>query len=156
MINIQKIHGFTVEINFNSPRSEFNCYWQSFLCSELGKVYQTIPWHELIRALKIKASRKGPACIFTPLGTLALMFLKSYVGCSDNKLVEYLNGNIDFQQFYWIFLGTDRITNYKIVSEIRCKLSAKLKIKEHQKNTGSLLEALFAPCQHHADRCHLL
>jgi hypothetical protein len=63
---------------------------------------------------------------------IALMFLKSYVGCSDRKLISYLNGNIDFQMFCGIFLGPERISNYKIVSEIRCELSRSLDIKKLQ------------------------
>lgn len=133
MIKVQKIHGFSAEINFNSPQSEFDRYWQSFLGSELGHVYQSIPWRDMIRSFKIKASSKGPNRIFNPQGMLALMFLKSYVDCSDRRLIEYLNGNIDFQLFCGIFLGSDRISNYKIVSDIRCELAKKLKIKEQQK-----------------------
>jgi hypothetical protein len=133
MIKVQKISGFSAEFNFNSPQSEFDRYWQSFLGSELGKVYQSIPWKELARSMKIKDNRKGPSRIFSPQGMLALMFLKSYADCSDRRLIEYLNGNIDFQLFCGIFLGSERITNYKLVSEIRCALSEKLKIKDHQK-----------------------
>ena len=133
MIKVQKIHGFASEINFISPQKEFENYWQSFLQSELGKVYRSIPWRELVKSFKIRESRKGPGRIFSPQGMLALMFLKSYVGCSDRKLIELLNGSIDFQMFCGIFLGTQRITNFKLVSEIRCQLSKKLKIKEIQK-----------------------
>jgi hypothetical protein len=64
---------------------------------------------------------------------LALMFLKSYVGCSDRRLIEHLNGNIDFQLFCGLFLGSERISNYKMVSEVRCELSGKLNIKSIQK-----------------------
>lgn len=137
MIKVQKISGHSAELNFDSPREEFERYWQSFLGSELGKVYHSIPWRELITSMKLKRSRKGPDRVFSPQGMLALMFLKSYVDCSDRKLIEYLNGNIDFQLFCGIFLGTRRLTNYKMVSEIRCELSAKLKIKDHQKALAS-------------------
>jgi hypothetical protein len=133
MIKVTRIFDFSPEINFNSPSKEFDLYWQSFLGSELGKTYQSIPWKELIRAMKIKEYRKGPDRLFSPQGMLALMFLKSYVECSDRRLIEYLNGNIDFQLFCGIFLGSQRITHYKMVSEIRCELSKKLKVKELQK-----------------------
>jgi len=133
MINVQKISGFSAEFNFDSPQKEFELYWQSFLGSELGKVYQSLPWRGLTRSMKIKNNRKGPLRVFSPQGMLALMFLKSYVDCSDRRLIEHLNGNIDFQLFCGIFLGSKRLINYKIVSEIRCQLSEKLKIKEHQK-----------------------
>jgi hypothetical protein len=145
MIKVQKIHGFAAEFNFHSPQSEFDRYWQSFLRSELGKIYQSIPWRDLIRELKISVSRKGPDRNFTPQGMLALMFLKSYVSCSDRKLIEYLNGNLDFQLFCGIFLGTKRITNFKLVSEIRCELSAKLRVKRCQK----ILAAYWKPYMRH-------
>jgi hypothetical protein len=83
--------------------------------------------------LKVKEHRKGPLRLFSPQGMLALMFLKSYVDCSDKRLLEHLNGNIDFQLFCGIFLGPERISNYKIVSKIRCYLSTRINIKEVQK-----------------------
>ena len=133
MIKVSRIFEFTPEINFNSPSKEFELYWQSFLKSELGTIYQSIPWKKLIGAMKLRECHKGPNRLFSPQGMLALMFLKSYVDSSDRRLIEYLNGNIDFQLFCGVFLGTKRITNYKIVSEIRCELSKKLSIKTLQK-----------------------
>jgi len=144
MIKVQKIHGFSAEFNFSSPQSEFDRYWQSFLGSELGQVYQSIPWQDMVRSFKIRQNNKGPDRIFTPQGMLALMFLKSYVDCSDRKLIEHLNGNIDFQLFCGIFLGCERISNFKIVSDIRCELGKKLKIKEQQK----ILSAYWKPYMH--------
>ena len=61
------------------------------------------------------------------------MFLKSYVGCSDRKLIDHLNGNIHFQLFCDIWLQGERLTNYKIVSQIRTFLSSRLSISEAQK-----------------------
>lgn len=133
MSKIQRIFDTTREINFNSPQKEFSLYWKSFEQSELGQISKSIPWSDLIKALRIKEFTKGPKRVFSPRGMLALMFLKSYVDCSDRKLIEYLNGSIDFQLFCDVFLGTNRISNYKIVSDIRCYLSHKLKVKEHQK-----------------------
>ncbi|MFC2138844.1 transposase [Bacteroidota bacterium] len=133
MRKVQRIYETTQEINFSSPQKEFFLYWNSFKQSELGGIHQSIPWNKLVTALKIKENKKGPSRIFSPPGMLALMFLKSYVSCSDKKLIEHLNGNIDFQLFCGIFLGPERITNYKIVSDIRCYISSALDIKEHQK-----------------------
>lgn len=132
MRKIQRIYETTQEINFVSPQNEFSLYWNSFIQSELGFVYQAIPWHELARKLKVREHRKGPDRLFSPQGMLGLMFLKSYVGCSDRKLISHLNGNIDFQMFCGIFLGPERIHNYKIVSEIRCQLAKSLDIKSLQ------------------------
>lgn len=66
--------------------------------------------------------------LFSPKGRIALMFLKHYAGCSDKKLIEQLNGNLDYQFFCDMSLGFERITNYKIVSQIRCELAGKLDI----------------------------
>lgn len=132
MRKIRRIYETTQEIDFISPQKEFSLYWNSFHKSELGLIYQSIPWHELVKRLKIRDNKKGPDRMFSPQGMLALMFLKSYVGCSDHKLISYLNGNIDFQMFCGIFLGPDRINNYKIVSEIRCDLARRLDIKSLQ------------------------
>jgi hypothetical protein len=129
MRKVQRIYETTQELNFLSPQKEFSLYWASFRQSELGMIYQAIPWIDLAKSLKIRKNKKGPDPIFNPQGMLALMFLKSYVGCSDKKLIIHLNGNIDFQLFCGIFLGPERISNYKIVSEIRCELSRRLDIK---------------------------
>jgi hypothetical protein len=64
---------------------------------------------------------------------IALMFLKSYVDCSDRKLIEHLNGNINFQMFCDIFLQGQRLENFKIVSQVRTYLSERLDIREAQK-----------------------
>ncbi|MFC2111308.1 transposase [Bacteroidota bacterium] len=132
-MKVQRISETSLEINFNSPRQEFSLYWNLFLQSDIGKVYLTIPWHELVGHFKIKENRKGPTRIFSPRGMLALMILKSHVGCSDRKLVEHLNGNINFQLFCDILLQGERLTNFKIVSQIRSYLSERLNINEAQK-----------------------
>jgi hypothetical protein len=132
MRKIRRIYETTQEFNFISPQKEFSLYWKSFQQSELGRIYQAIPWCELAKSLKIREKRKGPIRLFSPQGMLALMFLKSYVDCSDRKLIGYLNGNIDFQMFCGIFLGPERIGNFKIISDIRCELSRNLEIKKLQ------------------------
>ena len=115
MRKIRRIFETTQEINFISPQKEFFLYWDSFKKSKLGCIYQAIPWHELTRGLKIREHRRGSNRIFSPQGMLALMFLKSYVDCPDRKLISYLNGNLNFQMFCGIYLGPERISNYKIV-----------------------------------------
>src|SRR5690606_32192715 len=72
---------------------------------------------------------KGRHQLFPPQGRLALMFLKNYSGLSDLKLIEQLNGNVEWQFFCGISLGFERITNVKIVSQIRCELASAFNIK---------------------------
>lgn len=61
------------------------------------------------------------------------MFLKHYACCSDDLLIEQLNSNLDYQFFCDISLGYERLTNYKIVSQIRCELASKLSIDPLEK-----------------------
>ncbi len=61
------------------------------------------------------------------------MFLKHYCCCSDKKLVEQLNANIDYQFFCDIHLGHHRLRNYKIVSQVRCELAQSLSIENIEK-----------------------
>ena len=131
-MKIQRIGHSTLEINFKSPREEFSLYWDSFLQSEIGGIYLSVPWDDLVKHFKLKEHRKGPSRTFSPKGMIALMFLKSYLACSDRKLVEHLNGNINFQLFCDVFLAGSRLTNYKIVSHVRSCLSSGLDIKTAQ------------------------
>ena len=77
MRKLHRIFESTPEISFISPQREFSLYWNSFLESELGKIYQAIPWDQLIKSLKLKEKRNGRNSMFSPQGKLALMFLKS-------------------------------------------------------------------------------
>lgn len=132
MRKVRRIFETTQEISFISPEKEFSLYLQSFKESEIGGIYQAIPWNEIVKKLRIKENIKGPDLIFGPQGMVALMFLKSYVECSDEMLINHLNGNIHFQIFCGILLGAERIKNFKIVSDIRCRLARRLDIKEVQ------------------------
>ena len=134
MAKIIKIEQKLSEINFFSPREEFYLYQQSFLTSELGRVHQSIPWNDLVRCFYPRPSRRGRKTLFSRQGELALMFLKSYTSLSDRKLIEQLNGNIDYQLFCGVLLSPgERLQDYKIVSKIRCKLGKRLKIEACQK-----------------------
>ena len=129
MSKLRRIFETTQEISFLSPQKEFSLYWKSFLESELGKIYRAIPWKELIKVLKLRENRKGRFALFSPHGKLALMFLKAYTGLSDKKLFEHLNGSIQYQMFCGIFLGPDKLPDFKVVSRIRTELSRKLNVR---------------------------
>ena len=133
MMKVQRISGFQGSLNFNSPQELFDKYYQRFEQSDLGKIHRAIPWDELVKALELRPSNKGPASIFSPKGKIALMFLKNYSGCSDKRLIDQVNSNIDYQFFCDVYLGAEhRLTNYKIVSEIRCELGHKLDVNKLQ------------------------
>jgi len=132
MRKLRRIFETTPEFSFLSPQSEFLLYWNKFLESELGKIYQVIPWNDLIKLLQLKEPRQGRVAYFNSQGKLALMFLKAYTGLSDRKLVEHLNGSLEFQMFCGIFLGPERLVDFKFVSKIRGELAGKLQISTVQ------------------------
>lgn len=132
-INIRKISEFQYQIAFPNFDKNLEAYQKSFLSSDLGKIYQAIPWQALIKTLGLKDSKKGPQSIFSPRGKIALMFLKHYRACSDRKLIEQLNGNLDYQFFCDLHLGIGyRTKNYKIVSAIRCEIAKELNVSKVQ------------------------
>ena len=123
MSKIRRISSLQHNFSFLNPSDNFDLYFSQFLLSDLGKIYTAIPWKKLVSVFKIKESIKGTKNYFSPQGKLALMFLKHYACCSDKRLIEQLNANIDYQFFCDIHLGHHRLTNYKIVNQIRCELA---------------------------------
>jgi hypothetical protein len=100
----------------------------------LGRIYQQVPWDELIRTLNLKEHRHGLDSIFSPKGKLALIFLKSYTAFSDRKLVESINGNLYYQIFYETLIPPgEKLTDFKIVSRIQTELGKKLDIAASQR-----------------------
>lgn len=134
MSKIIKLSEKLSTINFYSPHQEYNLYRESFLQSELGLIYQSIPWKELIQVFKLKRAKVGRKALFDNQGQLALMFLKAYAGLSDRKLIQQLNANIDYQLFCGVLLSpAERLVDYKIVSKIRTQLGKRLNVKSCQK-----------------------
>lgn len=133
MCKIQRISNFQRQFSFFSIHENFDAFYEGFLQTDLGKIHQSIPFDLLAGQFKIQEFRKGTSTYFSPKGKIALMILKNYVGCSDKRLIEQLNGNIHFQYFCDIVIPFDApLTNFKIVSQIRCELASKLKIRELQ------------------------
>jgi len=128
-MKIRRISEFQTRIHFPNFDNNYERHLSSFSRTSLGQIHQAIPWQALVEQFQIKEKRKGPQCIFSPSGKLALMFLKNYSNLSDSKLIEQLNGNIHYQIFCDLILepGT-LIENFKIVSQIRCELSQRLAI----------------------------
>jgi hypothetical protein len=113
-------------------------YGQSFLASELGKVHAQFPFHALAKELGLKENHLGRDSYFSPEGKIALMVLKSYSGLSDKDLIAQLNANLHYQLFCGVCIRpTDPLTNFKIVSEIRCEIGEKLKIDALQQVLAS-------------------
>lgn len=127
-MKVQRFSQLQPSLQFSSS-DDLELFKQRFFESDLGKLYLAIPWASLVNQLGLKEKRQGRHQLFPPQGRLALMFLKNYSGLSDPKLIEQLNGNVEWQFFCGISLGFARITNFKIVSQIRCELAIALNIK---------------------------
>jgi hypothetical protein len=130
-MKIRRISEFQTRIHFPNYDAHYEKYREAFLMTDLGKIHSAIPWKGCVASLGLKEHFKGPKCIFSPTGKLALMFLKHYTGVSDRRLIEQLNGNIYYQMFCDLIIPPGyHIENYKIVSQIRCELAEKLNIDE--------------------------
>jgi len=132
-----KVYNFPnniLQIDFSYPHGDFEIYWQKFLSSELGRIYQAIPWKDLSKLfIKNTYERRGKDSTFTIQGKLALMFLKSYLGCSDKQLMERLTTDYALQFFCQRYFRVDeKLPGYKIISDIRCELAGRLKVKDAQ------------------------
>lgn len=112
-------------------------YRESFELSELGRIYRELPLKEMAQAIARRMPARKPQGnkpMFPPEGEIALMFLKSYTGLSDDALVEMLNGNLHMQMFCGVLIDpSNPIKDGKIVSAIRNRLAQCLDIKELQK-----------------------
>lgn len=134
MAKVRKIFNTDLPINFNSKEENFDLYWSSFLSSELGRIYQVIPWKQLVQDLKLKARAKGRPSIFDPQGKVALQFLKHYTNMSDKRLMERINADYQFQFFCGVDIRVEEpLTNFKIISDIRTEIGKKLDILLLQK-----------------------
>lgn len=128
-MKVRRISEFQTRISYPSIDNHLASHQSAFLESELGQIHRAIPWDELVSSLGLRTYQKGPEAIFSPKGKLALMFLKNYSGCSDSKLIEQFNGNIYYQIFCDTLLDPGvRLSNFKIVSQIRCELAERLNI----------------------------
>jgi hypothetical protein len=133
MSKIRRISEFQHKISFFTIEEEFAIYYARFLSSDLGKIHSAIPFEKLVKQFGLIENKKGTKNKFSPKGKIALMFLKHYAGCSDKRLVEQLNSNFDYQFFCDIYIGSNRLFNYKIVSQIRCELASCLSIEKTEK-----------------------
>ena len=132
MRKIQRISDLEPTIAF-SEFDFYQNYQQIFSNSELGRLHKAIPFVAMATSLGLQANTIGRDSYFTPEGKLALMFLKSYTGFSDSQLIENLNSNIHYQLFCGVRINSlHPLTNFKIVSAIRCEIASVLNIDELQ------------------------
>lgn len=133
MAKVRKIYQTPLTINYKFSQENFTEFWNSFLESNIGKIYTSIPWNNLVKDLNIREQRVGRKTVFSPQGKIALMFLKSYTQLSDSKLMEQINANYEYQFFCGIEITpSKKIKNYKIISDIRVEIAGRLNICRSQ------------------------
>lgn len=110
---------------------------QNFLRTDLGELYQAIPFTALAEKIpppKHALSGRGRKPWFNVEGGIALQFLKHYHNLSDELLVERINTDWSMQIFCGLSLGpTERIEDKNIVGIWRAYLGKHMDIQELQK-----------------------
>jgi hypothetical protein len=69
--------------------------------TELGRLYDCIPWDSLTSAFgkKERKSKAGAPAWFDERGMVALLLAKHYLNVSDEQLIERLNTDLALQYF---------------------------------------------------------
>lgn len=132
MVKIHKLCDLSPSLCF-SEFDFYSDYRSSFSSSELGQLYSAIPFSSLAAGLGLRDHPLGRSSYFSARGKLALMFLKSYTGSSDSRLIADLNSNIHYQLFCGVRIHPlAPLSNFKIVSQIRCEIASLLDIDSLQ------------------------
>ncbi len=117
-----------------SYQEEYSQRWMIFQQSKLGKIYKAIPFQQLSLLLPSKStSSVGAPSWFNNAGMFGVMFLKHYLGLSDEKLVERLNTDWELQMFCGRqFKDNQRIKDRNLPSRIRSYIGLHLSIEAFQ------------------------
>ena len=148
MTKILKLQNNILQFDYFPAHKEFDIHWEQFLKSDLGRIYQAIPWDDLCKVIgrKLKKKNKGPKAQFDIRGKLGLMFLKAYLDQSDQKLIQRFNTDYSLQFFCQMYLRPGEwIKDFKIVSKIRCELARVMEVDRIQQ----LLTKAWKPYIHH-------
>ena len=109
---------------------------ERFLQTDLGQLYQSIPFDQLahtIPAPKQSVSGKGCRPWFDVKGGIALQFLKHYLCLSDEMLIQRINTDWGMQYFCGIQLRpTDVIKDGNLPSHWRSYIGEHLDIEAMQ------------------------
>jgi len=107
--------------------------WAQFTRTDLGQLFTTIPFKEIAARYPVKKNHCGAQPFFTVSGGIGLMFLKSYLKLSDEKLIARLNTDWALQLFCQMRLREGQIIKDSgIVSRWRSFLGAHLQEDEIQ------------------------
>lgn len=133
--NTFKVSKYYLELPASLARHYSQAQWQIFLQTELGQLYQAIPFQALATIFKphLPKHPQGAKSRFTVEGALGLMFLKSYLGLSDKKLKDRLNCDWQLQLFCGVYIAFDKpIRDNDIVGRWRRFFALHLDIEQLQ------------------------
>jgi hypothetical protein len=126
----------TVQMYYNPLFLQTDSIQQSaFYSTDLGKLYQSIPFQELSSKIPSPAqvkSGRGRKAFLKVEGGIALLVLKHYTGLSDEMLIDRLNTDWCLQYFCGVQLGFRKIKDRNLVSWWRCYIARHLDIKQLQ------------------------
>jgi transposase, IS5 family len=126
----------TVQMYYNPLFLQTDSIQESaFYATDLGKLYQSIPFKELASKIPSPAqvkSGRGRKAFLKVEGAISLLVLKHYTGLSDQMLVERLNTDWCMQYFCGVQLRFRKIKDRNLVSWWRCYIARHLDIKQLQ------------------------
>ena len=132
------------------PEDYLTPKWYFFKDSKLGQVYTSIPWDQLSACLPEENRGPGAPRWFSAQGMFGLMFLKSYLNISDEKLIERFNTDWSLQLFCNKLLKDgQKIRDKAIISRIRTYIA------EHT-DWQQLQEVLINHWKRDMDNTHVL
>jgi hypothetical protein len=132
------------------PEDYLTPKWYFFKDSKLGQVYTSIPWDQLADCLPEENRGPGAPRWFSAQGMFGLMFLKSYLNISDEKLIERFNTDWSLQLFCNKLLKDgQKIRDKAIISRIRTYIA------EHT-DWQQLQEVLINHWKRDMDNTHVL
>ena len=99
MAKVIELNQFFLSLGYNFSEKVYN----QFLNSELGQLYQSIPWEVLVRFYRQRERRqkakKGRPRKFTVRTELGILILQAWTGWSMRKLLEAISQSIYYQIF---------------------------------------------------------
>ena len=111
--------------------------WNIFMSTELGQLYQAIPFSSLATLFPSLSSRGAPG-FFGIEGMIALQVLKAYLNLSDDKLRQRINTDWALQYFCGIHLGPGQMIKDKdIVGRCRRYLAEQIDYDAFQEQLAS-------------------
>lgn len=109
------------------PSEYLDSRWYFFKDSELGRMHASIPWEQLSECLPAENKGAGASRWFNNKSLFGLMFLKSYLNLSDEKLIDRFNCDWSMQMFCGMLLAKDeQIRDKSIMSRVRSCLAEKV------------------------------